>query len=397
MLTRHGILRERLADTLTDALRASLLRQQGYKVDVVQFVESQHTPRNTMLRATLHRWPGRGRGSAQGVRRAGGVVGDHAQARGAARCVSCLVALLLPLTLVGADDSTVELTFQDPEIIESSGLAVVGDWVVTTNDSGDTGRVFTVDEERRDGRRHRVVGRAARRRGPGAGRRRRGVGRRHRRQQRRPRLDPDQPGPGGPRAPRRRRAVVRARLPRRRARRRDADAGPDHRPALHRDQGDLRRPALRGARGPRPRPAQQAARARRGAADRHRRRVLPRRQAPRRSAATTARSSTASPPSRRSASSTCPTRSRARASRSTADGDLLVSTEGQYTDVLRVPLPAEIRRPGAADRVAVAEPPTSRRGPSPARARTSPRRPRRCAARGRGSSAASSGSASSSC
>ncbi|WP_307828009.1 SAM-dependent methyltransferase [Nocardioides sp. SYSU D00038] len=51
MLTRHGILRERLADTLTDALRASLLRQQGYRVDVVQFVESQHTPRNTLLRA----------------------------------------------------------------------------------------------------------------------------------------------------------------------------------------------------------------------------------------------------------------------------------------------------------------------------------------------------------
>jgi SAM-dependent methyltransferase len=51
MLTRHGILRERLADTLTDAVRASLLRQQGYRVDVVQFVESRHTPRNTMLRA----------------------------------------------------------------------------------------------------------------------------------------------------------------------------------------------------------------------------------------------------------------------------------------------------------------------------------------------------------
>jgi SAM-dependent methyltransferase len=51
-LTRHGILRERFADTLTDALRASLLRLQGYRVDVVQFVESQHTPRNTMLRAT---------------------------------------------------------------------------------------------------------------------------------------------------------------------------------------------------------------------------------------------------------------------------------------------------------------------------------------------------------
>nr|WP_179665772.1 methyltransferase [Nocardioides panaciterrulae] len=51
LLTRHGILRERFADTLTDALRASLMRLQGYRVDVVQFVESEHTPRNTMLRA----------------------------------------------------------------------------------------------------------------------------------------------------------------------------------------------------------------------------------------------------------------------------------------------------------------------------------------------------------
>jgi hypothetical protein len=51
MLTRHGILRERFADTLTDALRGSLLRLEGYSVDIMQFVESQHTPRNTLLRA----------------------------------------------------------------------------------------------------------------------------------------------------------------------------------------------------------------------------------------------------------------------------------------------------------------------------------------------------------
>jgi hypothetical protein len=50
-LTRHGILRERFADTLTDGLRASLLRLAGYRVDVMQFVGSQHTPRNTLLRA----------------------------------------------------------------------------------------------------------------------------------------------------------------------------------------------------------------------------------------------------------------------------------------------------------------------------------------------------------
>ena len=58
----HGILRERLADTLTDAIRASLLRLEGYRVDVMQFVESQHTPRNTMLRAVRTGVPERASG-----------------------------------------------------------------------------------------------------------------------------------------------------------------------------------------------------------------------------------------------------------------------------------------------------------------------------------------------
>jgi len=51
MLTRSGILRERFADTLTDAIRAAVLRTEGYRVDVVDFVDSRHTPRNTLLRA----------------------------------------------------------------------------------------------------------------------------------------------------------------------------------------------------------------------------------------------------------------------------------------------------------------------------------------------------------
>jgi hypothetical protein len=50
-LVRDGILRERFADTLTDALRAATLRLEGYRVDVMEFVESRHTPRNTLLRA----------------------------------------------------------------------------------------------------------------------------------------------------------------------------------------------------------------------------------------------------------------------------------------------------------------------------------------------------------
>ncbi len=50
---RDGILRERFADTLTDAVRASLLRTRGYRVEVMEFVDSAHTPRNTLIRATL--------------------------------------------------------------------------------------------------------------------------------------------------------------------------------------------------------------------------------------------------------------------------------------------------------------------------------------------------------
>lgn len=51
LLTRNGILRERFADTLTDAMRASVLRLLGYRVDVIDFVDSKHTPRNTLIRA----------------------------------------------------------------------------------------------------------------------------------------------------------------------------------------------------------------------------------------------------------------------------------------------------------------------------------------------------------
>ncbi|HEY2669401.1 MAG TPA: SAM-dependent methyltransferase [Rugosimonospora sp.] len=51
MVVRQPILRERFADVLTDALRAALLRLHGYRVDVVEFVDSRHTPRNVLLRA----------------------------------------------------------------------------------------------------------------------------------------------------------------------------------------------------------------------------------------------------------------------------------------------------------------------------------------------------------
>lgn len=51
LLLRHGILRERLGDVLTDGLRSSILRLLGFEVDVVEFVSPEHTPKNLLIRA----------------------------------------------------------------------------------------------------------------------------------------------------------------------------------------------------------------------------------------------------------------------------------------------------------------------------------------------------------
>ena len=45
--------------------------------------------------------------------------------------------------------ATVVFSFQDPEIVESSGLVATGDLFLTVNDSGDRGRVFVVDDQGR--------------------------------------------------------------------------------------------------------------------------------------------------------------------------------------------------------------------------------------------------------
>ena len=55
-LTKHGLLRREYGSVLTDALRVEMLDACGYKVDVVEFVESTHSPKNLLLRA--HRRPG---------------------------------------------------------------------------------------------------------------------------------------------------------------------------------------------------------------------------------------------------------------------------------------------------------------------------------------------------
>lgn len=50
-LLRHGILKERVAAILTDALRAQALEIMGYSVQVMEFIETAHTPKNLLIRA----------------------------------------------------------------------------------------------------------------------------------------------------------------------------------------------------------------------------------------------------------------------------------------------------------------------------------------------------------
>ena len=50
-LTKFGLMKERLGDLLTDSLRAQILRIAGYRVEVIEFIGGEHTPRNLMIRA----------------------------------------------------------------------------------------------------------------------------------------------------------------------------------------------------------------------------------------------------------------------------------------------------------------------------------------------------------
>ena len=49
----HGLLKERMSALLTDAIRTEVLERCGYEVDVIEFVDLSHTPKNLMLRCRL--------------------------------------------------------------------------------------------------------------------------------------------------------------------------------------------------------------------------------------------------------------------------------------------------------------------------------------------------------
>lgn len=54
ILLKDGLFKERFSALLTDSVRTEVLRAKGYSVDVIEFVDFAHSPKNIMLRAKLN-------------------------------------------------------------------------------------------------------------------------------------------------------------------------------------------------------------------------------------------------------------------------------------------------------------------------------------------------------
>ena len=50
-LLKYGIIKERMAALITDAIRANLLEEQGYDTQLLEFIDMEHTPKNILIRA----------------------------------------------------------------------------------------------------------------------------------------------------------------------------------------------------------------------------------------------------------------------------------------------------------------------------------------------------------
>jgi hypothetical protein len=50
-MLKHGIIKERLNSLLTDSLRGLYLEKYGYQVNMLEFIDMEHTPKNIMIRA----------------------------------------------------------------------------------------------------------------------------------------------------------------------------------------------------------------------------------------------------------------------------------------------------------------------------------------------------------
>ena len=52
ILTKYGIVQERVAALMTDAIRANILESCGYKTQLLEFIDIAHSPKNILIRAS---------------------------------------------------------------------------------------------------------------------------------------------------------------------------------------------------------------------------------------------------------------------------------------------------------------------------------------------------------
>ena len=50
-LLKYGLIKERMSALITDAIRANMLEELGYQVQVMEFIDMEHTPKNILIRA----------------------------------------------------------------------------------------------------------------------------------------------------------------------------------------------------------------------------------------------------------------------------------------------------------------------------------------------------------
>ena len=97
LFLKYGIIKERFASLATDTMRAALLESKGYAVQLLEFIDMAHTPKNILIRAVQKTFAATGTVSGTGDTEFAGANGASAyeQLRAALGCAPVLESLLV--------------------------------------------------------------------------------------------------------------------------------------------------------------------------------------------------------------------------------------------------------------------------------------------------------------